>query len=111
MAESMVGPGHIAALVAVSAAVTWALRALPFAALAPMRHSAIVKYLSLHMPLGVMVMLALYTVRDVADATVQQQIWMGIAVVVTAGLQLWRRHALLSILAGTVVYVVLMTAW
>ncbi len=107
----MAEPGHIAALVAVSAAVTWTLRALPFAVLAPMRHSAIVKYLSLHMPLGVMVMLALYTVRDVAEVAARQQIWMLIAVAVTAGLQLWRRHALLSILAGTVVYVVLMTAW
>ena len=111
MAEMTAGAGHIAALVAVSAAVTWALRALPFAVLAPMRHSVIVKYLSLHMPLGVMVMLALYTVRDVAQAPVRQQIWMGVAVAVTAGLQLWRRHALLSILAGTVVYVGLMTAW
>lgn len=107
----MAEPGHIAALVAVSAAVTWALRALPFAVLAPMRHSAIVKYLSLHMPLGVMVMLALYTVRDVAEVAARQQVWMVIAVAVTAGLQVWRRHALLSILAGTVVYVVLMTAW
>lgn len=106
----MTEPGHIAALVAVSAAVTWALRALPFAVLAPMRHSVIVKYLSLHMPLGVMVMLALYTIRGVTEATVPQQVWMGIAVAVTVGLHLWRRQALLSILAGTVVYVVLMTA-
>lgn len=111
MTESITGPGHIAALVAVSAGVTWALRALPFAVLAPMRHSVIVRYLSLHMPLGVMVMLALYTVRDVAEAAGRQQVWMVIAVLVTAGLQLWRRHALLSILAGTVVYVALMTAW
>jgi branched-subunit amino acid transport protein AzlD len=107
----MADPGHIAVLVAVSAAVTWALRALPFAALAPMRHSPVVKYLSVHMPLGVMVMLALYTARDVAEAGVRQQLWMVVAVAVTAGLQLWRRHALLSILAGTVIYVTLMTAW
>ncbi|CDO09553.1 branched-chain amino acid ABC transporter [Mycolicibacterium cosmeticum] len=107
----MADPGHIAVLVAVSAAVTWALRALPFAALAPMRHSAVVKYLSVHMPLGVMVMLALYTVRDVPEAAVRQQVWMAVAVAVTAGLQVWRRHALVSILAGTVIYVTLMTAW
>ena len=40
--------GYIALLVVVSAAVTWALRALPFVALAPMRHSTVVKYLSIH---------------------------------------------------------------
>ncbi|MGU3498075.1 branched-chain amino acid transporter permease [Mycobacterium sp. C31M] len=103
--------GRIALLVGVAAAVTWALRVLPFAVLAPMRHSAVVKYLSLHMPLGVMVMLALYTIRDVPEAEGRQQLWLVIAVLVTLGLQVWRRHALLSIFAGTVVYVALMSAW
>ncbi|GAA2532669.1 branched-chain amino acid transporter permease [Mycolicibacterium diernhoferi] len=105
----MPDPGHIAALVAVSAAITWALRALPFAVLAPMRHSAVVRYLSLHMPLGVMAMLALYTVRDVPQAPGRQQLWLLIAVLVTAGLQLWWRHALLSIFIGTGIYVALMS--
>ncbi|MBI5738554.1 MAG: AzlD domain-containing protein [Mycolicibacterium neoaurum] len=103
--------GYIAILVAVSAAITWALRAVPFAVLAPMRHSAVVRYLSLHMPLGVMVMLALYTVRDVPAAAGRQQLWAIIAVLVTAGLQLWRRHALLSIFVGTGIYVALMSLW
>lgn len=103
--------GYIAVLVAVSAAVTWALRALPFAVLAPMRHSAVIRYLSLHMPLGVMVMLALYTVRDVPEAVGRQQLWLLIAVLVTAGLQVWRRHALLSIFVGTGIYVALMSLW
>jgi branched-subunit amino acid transport protein AzlD len=110
------GPGpampdaaHIAVLVAVSAAVTWALRALPFAVLAPMRHSAVIRYLSLHMPLGVMVMLALYTIRDITDSPVRQQLWLGFAILVTAGLQVWRRHALLSIFVGTGIYVALMS--
>ena len=105
----MPDPGHIAALVVVSAAVTWALRALPFAVLAPMRHSAVIRYLSLHMPLGVMAMLALYTVRDVPQTPGRQQLWLLIAVLVTAGLQLWRRHALLSIFVGTGIYVALMS--
>ena len=105
----MPDPGHIAALVAVSAAVTWALRALPFAVLAPMRHSAVVRYLSVHMPLGVMVMLALYTLREAPQASGRQQIWLLIAVLVTAGLQLWRRPALLSIFVGTGIYVALMS--
>ena len=103
--------GYIALLVAVSAAVTWALRIVPFAVLAPMRHSAVVKYLSVHMPVGVMVMLALYTVRDVPEAAGRQQLWLVIAVLVTAGLQVWRRHALLSIFVGTGIYVALMSLW
>ncbi|CAM3390933.1 AzlD domain-containing protein [Mycobacterium frederiksbergense] len=103
--------GYITLLVAVSAAVTWALRALPFVVLAPMRHSTVVRYLSLHMPLGVMVMLALYTVRDVPEAAGRQQLWLVIAVLVTVSLQVWRRHALLSIFVGTGIYVALMSLW
>ena len=102
---------YIAVLVLVSAAVTWALRALPFAALAPLRNSRVVRYLSVHMPVGVMVMLAIYTLRTVAGDTVRQLIWLAVAVVVTAGLHLWRGRALLSILIGTCCYVTLMSLW
>ncbi len=103
--------GHIALLVAVGAAITWALRALPFAALTPLRHSPVVRYLSVHMPVGVMVILALYTLRDVPDAAGRQQFWSLFAVGATVGLHLWRARPLLSILVGTAVYVVLMSVW
>lgn len=103
--------GYIAVLVAVSAAVTWMLRALPFAALAPLRDSAIVRYLSVHMPVGVMVILAAYTLGTVAGDTPVQLLWLVLAVTVTAGLHLWRGQALLSILIGTACYVTLMSLW
>ncbi|KKE98384.1 branched-chain amino acid ABC transporter [Mycolicibacterium obuense] len=103
--------GYMALLVGVSAAVTWALRALPFAVLAPMRDSAVVRYLSVHMPVGVMAMLALYSVKTVVGDTALQLLWLVMAVAVTAGLQLWRGRALLSILVGTACYVTLMTVW
>lgn len=103
--------GYVALLVGVSAAVTWALRALPFAVLAPMRDSAVVRYLSVHMPVGVMVMLAIYSLTTVVGDTALQRVWLAVAVAVTAGLQIWRGRALLSILAGTTCYVTLMTAW
>lgn len=103
--------GYIAVLVAVSAAVTWMLRALPFAALAPLRDSAVVRYLSVHMPVGVMVILAAYTLGTVAGDTPVQLLWLVLAVTVTAGLHLWRGQALLSILIGTTCYVTLMSLW
>jgi branched-subunit amino acid transport protein AzlD len=100
---------HIAALVLVSAAITWALRALPFAVLAPMRRSAVVRYLSLHMPLGVMLMLALYTLREVPGADSVHG-WAAVAaLLVTVGLHLWRRNVLLSIVAGTLTNVLMVS--
>lgn len=103
--------GYIALLVGVSAAITWALRVVPFAVLAPMRDSAVVRYLSVHMPVGVMAILAWYTLRDVPQYQGRQLLWLLAAVAVTVGLQLWRSHALVSILSGTAVYVLLMSVW
>jgi branched-subunit amino acid transport protein AzlD len=95
--------------VLVSAAITWALRAVPFAVLAPMRRSVVVRYLSLHMPLGVMVILAFYTLRNVPTGSALQGWSAGAALVVTVGLHVWRRNALLSIVGGTLTNVVLVS--
>ncbi|SDM47963.1 Branched-chain amino acid transport protein AzlD [Geodermatophilus siccatus] len=106
----MPDPGSVAAVVAVSAALTWGLRAAPFAVLAPMRESAVVAHLSRRMPLGVMVVLAAYTLRDVPTDSAVAALPFVVAVAVTVGLHLWRRNALVSILVGTVVHVALATA-
>ncbi|MEU6113038.1 AzlD domain-containing protein [Streptomyces sp. NPDC047117] len=90
----------------VTAAVTWSLRALPFAVLAPLRASTTVQYLSTRMPAGVMVILVVYCLRDL-PITQSRAIAPLAALAVTIGLHLWRRNALLSILAGTAVHVAL----
>lgn len=105
----MADPAHVAAMVAVSAAITWGLRALPFAVLAPMRRSVIVRYLSLHMPVGVMVILALYTLRGVPEANPGHVGATSVALGVTVALHAWRRNALISIVGGTLVNVLLVS--
>ncbi|MFC9427099.1 MULTISPECIES: branched-chain amino acid transporter permease [unclassified Streptomyces] len=97
---------YLIAAVAVSAAVTWALRALPFAALAPLRASGTVRYLSTRMPAGIMVILLVYCLRDL-PLTEPRVIAPSAALAVTVGLHLWRRNAVLSIVGGTAVHVVL----
>ncbi|MFI1198012.1 branched-chain amino acid transporter permease [Streptomyces sp. NPDC020883] len=97
---------YLVAAVALSATVTWGLRALPFAALAPLRASRTVQYLSRGMPAGVMVILLVYCLRDL-PLTEPRALAPLAALAVTVGLHLWRRNALLSILGGTTVHVVL----
>jgi branched-subunit amino acid transport protein AzlD len=94
------------AAILVAAGVTWALRALPFAALAPLRASRTVQYLGASMPVGVMVILVVYCLRDVSF-TELRGLTPLVALAVTVGLHLWRRDALLSIFGGTVVSVLL----
>src|SRR5215470_1808055 len=105
----MLDTPYLLAAVGAAAAVTWALRALPFTVLAPLRASTTVRYLSARMPLGVMVILLAYTLRDLPLAH-PARAWPGVlALAVTVGLHLWRRNAVLSILGGTVVNIILVS--
>lgn len=98
---------YLIGVVLLAAAITWGLRALPFAALAPLRSSAAVHYLSDRMPVGVMVILVVYTLHDLTLAGAPA---IAIALAVTIGLHLWRGNALLSIFGGTAIHVVLSMA-
>ncbi|MFH8984483.1 branched-chain amino acid transporter permease [Streptomyces varsoviensis] len=94
------------AAILVTAAVTWGLRALPFAALTPLRASKTVQYLSARVPAGVMIILLVYCLRDIPLGHTGSLAPL-IALAVTVGLHIWRRNVLLSILCGTAVHVVL----
>lgn len=98
---------YAVAAVLVAAAVTWALRALPFAALTPLRESATVRYLSTRMPAGVMLILLFYCLRGL-PLPHPRALAPLTALAVTVALHLWRRNALLSILGGTAAHVLLL---
>ena len=106
----MPSTGYLLAALSVILVVTFALRALPFAFLAPVRSSSLLGYLGLHMPVGIMLILTVYTVRDVTGAAAS---WMPLAVALslTVGLQFWRKNALLSIVGGTSAYMALLAAF
>ena len=88
-------------------AVTFALRALPFAILRPLRDSALVAYLGRHMPAGIMVILAVYTLRGLSLGEAPHGAPEAIALAVTVGLHLLKRNAVASIIGGTAVCVLL----
>jgi branched-subunit amino acid transport protein AzlD len=88
-------------------AVTFALRSLPFAALKRLRGSALIGFLSSHLPAGIMVILAVYTLRAVSLAEAPHGVPEAVAIAATVALHLWRRNAVLSILGGTALYVLL----
>jgi branched-subunit amino acid transport protein AzlD len=100
---------YLASVVAVAAAVTWTLRALPFALLAPLRASRVVPYLATSMPVGVMIILVVHTLRHTPLAGPPYGAPVGIALAATVALHLWRRNVVLSIAGGTAVHVVLVS--
>ncbi|MBM7365713.1 branched-chain amino acid transporter permease [Gordonia hydrophobica] len=101
----MTDPRYILVAVLISASITWGLRALPFAMLAPLRDSRLLAYLGDRMPAGIMFILAAYTLRETEPTVPASAGPAVLALVVTVGLQLWRGSMTLSIFAGTALYV------
>jgi branched-subunit amino acid transport protein AzlD len=98
---------YLASAVAIAAAITWTLRALPFALLVPLRRSKAVPYLAASMPVGVMAILVVHTLRHTNLAAPPYGAAVGLALAVTVALHLWRHNVVLSIFGGTAVHVVL----
>ncbi|WP_092806543.1 branched-chain amino acid transporter permease [Rhodococcus globerulus] len=99
---------YIFSAVAIMAIVTFALRAIPFAVLKPLRSSALVAYLGIYMPAGVMLILVMYSLKNVSVTGPSHGLPELIAVSATAAIHLWRKNAVLSIVVGTAMYVALM---
>ena len=94
--------------VAVIALVTAGLRFLPFLVFGGGRKTPdIISRLSAALPSAVMAMLVVYCLRGTSFASAAGWVPALIACVVTAGLHVWRRNTLLSIVSGTVIYMLL----
>ena len=93
--------------IASMAAVTAVLRFLPFSVLGNRRTPALITYLGNVLPYAIMGMLVVYCLKDMrftsAGAFVPQ-IAAGLLVVLT---YVWKRNTLLSIISGTVCYILL----
>ena len=72
---------------------------------------AVVAYLSARMPLGVMVILLAYILRNLPLGDPGRALPDILALAATVGLHLWRRNAVLSIVGGTAIHVALTTAF
>jgi len=102
-------PAYILAAVLVAGAITWTLRAAPFVMLAPLRNSQLLAYLGERMPVGIMLILAAYTVQDAGWGQLAAALPVAIALAATVALHIWRGQMILSIFAGTGVYVALLS--
>lgn len=102
---SMPDPGYLVAVLITVFAITFALRALPFAALRPLRQSRFVLTMAASLPAGILAILAGATLRSSigADGRVLP-VLIAVAVTVAVHLTCGRR-TLLSVGLGTLTYV------
>ncbi len=103
----MIDSVYVIGVIAAMAAVTFALRALPFVAAQWLGKHRIIDALGQFLPLAIMVLLLVHTLAGAAREHAGGP-WpelLAAALVVLA--QWWGRNALLSIVCGSVVYVII----
>lgn len=86
--------------------ITVFLRWIPFVATKKLRNSTLIDYLGSTMPLGVMLILVVYTYLGQRSAP-GGLLAAFIALAFTVGVHWWKRSAGLSILGGTLLYMLL----
>lgn len=100
---------QLAISIAAVAAATQLTRFLPFLIFpASKKVPAFVTFLGKTLPYAAMGMLLIYCFKDVSFSAPKGYLPTFIAVLVTAGLHLWRKNTLLSIGTGTVIYMLLL---
>lgn len=98
---------YLLLVIAAMGAVTFGLRALPFLSASWLRRSAVIQHLGKFLPLAIMTLLLVHSAAGAAREHAAGP-WPELLAIATTALLQWRaRNPLLSILAGTALYVVL----
>lgn len=103
----MIDSGYAIGVIAAMGGVTFALRALPFVAAQWLQKHPLVQRLGEFLPLAIMTLLMVHSVRGSATENLTGPWPELLAVALVVGLQWRTKNALLSILVGTGVYVLL----
>ena len=96
------------AVIGVVAIVTWFLRAFPFLLFGSRPLPKIVQYLGKALPPAIMTVLVIYCLRNTAFSQSPYGIPELVACALVVVLQIVRKNMYLSIIAGTICYMVLM---
>jgi len=103
----MTGNVYMLAAIAVVALTTWLTRALPFLAFRNRELPETVRYLGEVLPPAIMVILVVYCLRNIHFNLAPHGIPEFSAALLVVLLQVWRKNMYLSIVAGTVCYMLL----
>ena len=103
----MAGDLHSVLIICVMSACVIFLRGLAFLVFRGKETPAFISYLGKYLPYAIMGMLLVYGLKDTQVASAPHGIPELIALAVTMGLQALFRKSLLSIVAGTILYMFL----
>lgn len=95
------------AAVFVMAAVTYLIRALPFLVLKEKETPAFITYLGKYLPYAIIGMLVVYCLKDASVLSGNHALPELLSILLIVVLHVWKRNTLLSIIGGTVCYMLL----
>lgn len=96
---------HSILMVVIMSVVTILLRVLPFLVFGNKKTPKFIEYLGKYLPYAIMGMLVVYCLRNTVLLSSPFGIPEIIACLVVISVHIWKRKTLLSILSGTLVYV------
>ncbi len=102
----MIGDPRAFAVIMTISAVTIGLRALPFMALERLASSHYLRYLGVRMPIGVMIILVAYTLKDLDITAYPYGLPQFVALALSIGLYWITNNSLLSIGSALGIYLV-----
>lgn len=103
----MEDPVHLLVITAVVAMATFATRALPFVFFNTRAPPEILSTIEKNLPPMILLLLVIYCLKDVQWLQVPYGIPEIFTIAAVMGLHLWKRNAMLSIFAGTGLYMLL----
>lgn len=98
---------HSIAIVGVTAAVTILLRFLPFLVFGEKKTPEFLDYLGKFLTYAIMAMLVVYCLKGVSFAAMASWVPSVVGVVIVVALHVWKRNTLLSIVGGTLCYMIM----
>ena len=98
---------HAILAIAIMAIISYLLRALPFLIFSGKETPPFIQYLGKYLPYALMGMLVIYCLKEVRPLAYPYGLPELIAIAIVALLHIWKRNTLLSIVSGTVSYMLL----
>ena len=95
------------AVIGITAIVTWGLRAFPFLLFSDKTLPGVIKYLGYVLPPAIMTILVIYCLRNTEFGQFPFGIPELFSCILVVGIHLFRRNMYLSIVAGTLCYMLL----